>query len=243
MDKAVRNRHIYSIIMKSTIIIGFFVGVLYMALADKQYNSVLMSFTIQANLLATMCVAILLVLDSITLAKKQEQDVPNWILLVKFVATVAVTLSILIYVGVLYPYSFHTGEPINIVSVSNFFVHIFLPLLLIEDFIVFDYCIRYNKYTALYGLIMPAYFICLFAIMSKGGAPWFFLDYAKLSWFGIGMGKFGIIYSCLIIAGLTVGIGYLLLYFMKIRAKSKSKEKLKKIYRGIKKKEEAQENK
>lgn len=228
---------ILSIIMKSFIVAGGIVGLastFFMSSLPVPGNE-LLYYTVQSNIWIWTVMVAFLVLDVVALCSGKEWVIPNWLRLVKYVFTVAITLTCFVYNFVLFPVSLMGNDPSNPLMLSSFFTHIFVPVLSIADYIRFDYKLKVKKWTILLGITTPLYYF-MFAIAGsflgasfKNGSkfPYFFLDFEKYSWFGF-KGMPGVFYWIWIVLGVVLLISWLLL---KIANKRKNGEKLKEFKR------------
>lgn len=238
MTKERRKELILSIVLKSVIVAGGIVGLVstfFMTKLSVPSNE-LLYYTVQSNIWIWVVMVAFLVFDCMALVKGRDNLIPQWLRLVKYVCTVAITLTCFVYNFVLFPASFATEEPSNPLLLSSFFTHIFVPILAIADFVRFDYKLKTKKWTMLYGLITPLYYF-IFAIVGsflgasfKNGSkfPYFFLDYETLSWFGFKTGMPGVFYWIIIVLGIVLIISWLLLIVQKRR---KNREKIKEFTR------------
>lgn len=224
---------ITSIILKSFIVLGGLVGLIASFLMTEiGAKNEALYYTVQSNIWIWCVMVAFLVLDIIALVKKKEDLIPQWLRIVKFVCTVAITLTGFVYNFVLFPVSLMGAEPTNPLALDSFLVHIFVPVLAIADFIKFDYRLKVGKHTPFYGLITPVYYLPFALIAAELGAcfkngerfPYFFLNHEKLSWFGF-KGMPGVFYWLIIVLGIVLGISYILLICRKKREKT---EKIKK---------------
>ncbi|MBO5394357.1 MAG: hypothetical protein J6A28_00435 [Clostridia bacterium] len=226
LTKERRKELIMSIVLKSVIVAGGFVGVLLSFLMTEiGANNEALYYTVQSNIWIWCVMVVFLALDCVAMRKGQEV-VPQWLRTVKFVCTVAITLTGFVYNFVLFPASLGSANPTNPLAADSFFVHIFVPVLSIADFIRFDYRLKVNRRTAFYGLITPLYYLPFSLIAAELGAnfkgsrfPYFFLNHEKLSWFGFN-GMPGVFYWLFIVLGIVLGIAYILLACQKKRQKS-----------------------
>jgi len=228
MDDKKKKEIKISIILKSLIILGGIAGLIASFLMTEigAQNEVLY-YTIQSNIWILAIMIVFLVLNIVSL-KSEKENVPNWLMIIKFVFTVAITLTCFVYNFVLFPASLASPTPTNPLELDSFLMHIFVPVLAIADFIKFDYKLVINKCTALYGLITPLYYLPFSFTVAQLGAtfkggerfPYFFLNYDKLSWFGFN-GMPGVFYWLIIVLGIVLGISYLLLFIIKKRKNAK----------------------
>lgn len=228
MSQERRKELIVSIVLKSVIVAAGITGLLASFLMTEiGAKNEALYYTVQSNIWIWAVMAVCLVLDCVALAKGKEDLMPQWLRMIKFVFTVAITLTGFVYNFVLFPASLMSPEPTNPLALDSILVHIVVPVLSIADFIKFDYRLKVDKKTALFGLITPLYYLPFALIAAELGAvykqgerfPYFFLNHEKLSWFGF-KGMPGVFYWLIIVLGIVLGISYLLLNCHKRRQKS-----------------------
>lgn len=127
---------------------------------------------------------------------------------VKFMATISITLTFLVYLVLLAP----TNQDGFIVAylqngAGSLCVHLVSPLLAIFDFIIFDYHYESSRAHLLFSMIPPLAYVGLIVVLAEQGmrwndtmsAPYNFLNYgAPTGWFGFDIGQMG---------STTLGIG------------------------------------
>lgn len=213
-----------SIIVKIILIIGVVIGVYASLIQEGYFNpSHFLYYTIQSNIE----IGIISLITIICLLRNSG-EVPNIVYVLKFIFTVAITLTGLVFNFILYPQSLSQDYAINPLTTANFFTHIFVPLLSLVDFFVFDYKLKITKKTFILGLITPLIYLGFVMICTKLGitfggnrfVPYFFLDYRVNSWFQIGNGKIGVFYWIIIQAIIVCLISFVLTFFMKKRKKN-----------------------
>ena len=129
LTKERRKELIMSIVLKSVIVAGGFVGGLFsFFMTEIGANNEALYYTVQSNIWIWCVMVVFLVLDCVALRKGQEV-VPQWLWTVKFVCTVAITLTGFVYNFVLFPASLGSANPTNPLAADSFFVHIFVPIL------------------------------------------------------------------------------------------------------------------
>lgn len=159
-------------------------------------------FTIQSNIVAAIVSLIGVIFDLQKLKGKTIKP-SVWFDYLKFIATIGVTLTFIIFWGLLaarmplfYLYSF-----------SNLTLHTFGPLLVVIEYIFFTSTFKPNKKTLTVAWLFPLFYFIFAMILSLFNVdfgydmkvPYFFLDYHKLGWFKIANGNIGVIYWVLII--------------------------------------------
>ena len=236
MDKDRKKELITSIVLKSLIIVGGIGGLIAsFIMTEIGAKNEILYYTIQSNIWILAIMIVFLIFDSTIYAKGKDGLIPQWLWILKYIFTVAITLTGFVYNFVLFPASLASTEPTNPLEIDSFLMHIYVPVLAIADFIKFDYRLKANKWTAFYGLITPVYYLPFAIIAAQLGAvykngerfPYFFLNYERFSWFGFN-GMPGVFYWLIIVLGIVLGISYLLLICRKKREK---REKIKKFTR------------
>lgn len=170
---------------------------------------ILMYFTNQSNLLMSLVTA------ACIMGLLMGRALPRWMWTLKYVATVAVTLT---YVGfhlLLMPMLWRSGHGDYYWSLSNMGVHVLAPLLAVLDWALFTPPSRARRVRTAQGLLMPLYYFGFYLVCSALGArfgagdraPYFFLDYHKLGWLRIGKGGMGVAYYIALIALLVLLLG------------------------------------
>lgn len=226
-----KKKFIWSVVIKSLLLILGIVG-LITTLMGASFMGKLQSFlyfTIQSNITIMIMIAIFLISDILQYTKGKGFTNTNGWRIAKFVFTVAITVTFLVFFLVLAP----TGISLKyLFSLNNLCVHAFVPILAIIDFIIFDYEIKLERIKPIWGIAMPLYYaffslICSFAGVAFGvdadGAdiivPYFFLNYKKYGWFSIDDGL-GVAYWIVIMTIFMSGLSFLLAYFIKLRKNS-----------------------
>ena len=215
-----RKENLISSISKLLLIVGVVIGVWASLLQEGFFNPKhFLYYTIQSNIeIAIICLVSLLFIFS-------KKEIPSIVYTLKFIFTVAITLTGLVFNFILYPASIFSTHPLNPLSTANFFTHIFVPILSLVDFFAFDYKLKITKKTFLLGLITPLIYFIFVMFCTKVGirfngnlfVPYFFLDYKANSWFQLGDGKIGVFYWVIIQVLIVLLISSVLLFFMKKR--------------------------
>ena len=216
-----KKENLISSISKLLLVVGVIIGVWASLLQEGFFNPKhFLYYTIQSNIeiaiISLICVLFLL---------RKNAQIPQVVYALKFIFTVAITLTGLVFNFILYPASIFSTHPLNPLSTANFFTHIFVPILSLVDFFAFDYKLKITKKTFLLGLITPLIYFIFVMFCTKVGirfngnlfVPYFFLDYKANSWFQIGNGKIGVFYWVIIQAIIVLIISFILTFFMKKR--------------------------
>lgn len=180
----------------------------------------LLFFTVQSNITIALICFVFFVIELVALIRKKELEIPQWLYAVKFVFTVAITLTFLVYWCMLMPGMVAQGMAKYLGSASNLCCHTFVPIFAMVDWFIFDGKYRNKKYSFLLGTIMPLYYLVFAMICSTqnvnfgGGAkvPYFFLDYFTLGWFKIGKGGLGVFWWIWVVVAIVIGLSLLLMF-------------------------------
>jgi len=178
----------------------------------------LLYFTVQSNIAIVLITIVFLVFDFVKL-KNPQFVIPNWLLILKYIFTIGITLTFFVFLFILTPAIIYTNNVSLLFSINSICEHNIVPALAILDWFLFDHYSKINLSTILYGLIFPIVYM-FFAFFASGlgadfgeGAkfPYFFMDYVTQSWFNLGNGQIGVIYWIifLIIIVLIIGWGLL----------------------------------
>ena len=218
------NKNIASILVKLALIIGVIIGVWASLFQDGFYDpSHFLYYTIQSNLeigiISLVCLFFLF---------RKKGQIPQSVYLLKFIFTVAISLTGFVFNFILYPESVIYNYYLNPFSTSNFFTHIFVPVLSIVDFFIFDYKMKITKKTFFLGLITPLLYFAFVMICTvtgirfykEGFVPYFFLDYKQYGWFTLGTDIFGVFYWIILQIILVLFISFFLIFFLKKRKKN-----------------------
>ena len=221
-----------SVIFKSLIILLCITGIIATALGDNfMSEKIILYFTNQSNICIAFISLIFLVLQIIKV-KKPDLKIPNFLYIIKYICTVAITLTFLVFSVILIPYVIIKGQANYLIQLENICLHNLVPILAILDFCLFDHDFKTSKPTFVFGIILPLFYLVLSLILSLFKvdfgdgqvAPYYFLDYQANGWFSLGNGKFGVFYWIIIITLLVLGIGLLLLWLQKLAKNHKIKK-------------------
>ena len=154
-------------------------------------KSTLLYYTIQSNILIAIICAIVSGYD---LAKK---SVPNFVYLVKYIFTIAITITGVVFNLILVPQLVeHYGSFSRAYGLSSTLVHVVTPVLGLISYLLFDKNVLKKKFD-FYGIIVPLSYFSLIIGLSTiknlylfdtlDGAPtkfpYFFLNYIENGWF------------------------------------------------------------
>ena len=219
-----KKENLISAISKLLLVVGVIIGVWASLLQEGFFNPKhFLYYTIQSNIeIGIICLVSLLFIFS-------KKEIPSIVYTLKFIFTVAITLTGLVFNFILYPQALAYNFDLEPFAIYNFFTHIFVPILSLVNFFAFDYKLKITKKTFLLGLITPLIYFIFVMFCTKVGirfngnlfVPYFFLDYKANSWFQLGDGKIGVFYWVIIQILIVLLISSVLLFFLKKRKKNK----------------------
>ncbi len=233
MELASKKQNIISIVMKAVAVIISLYGMRLTGFMFFTY------FTNLSNIFIDIVLGVFCIQEIIALCKKKNVQHSNAAYRVKFLATISITLTFLVYMlilapntpgGVLHAY-FANGA-------TSFCVHFATPIIAIIDFLLFDYPFESTKKDALYGIIPPLCYVIYILILSATGyrwgtkknmyAPYNFLNFgAETGWFGFDLSQMGsesfgvgVIYMVVVLILIFIGLGHLFLMLKDKRKRS-----------------------
>ena len=219
---------VLKIALKASLAIVGILGIIFTAQSSAFMGggSVFFFFTVQSNIFIIVMSLLFLVNDVMLLVNKKS-FVNQTLLLIKYVATVAITITFIVFFTLLAPLM---GVD-YLLSFNNFSLHAIVPILAIVDFILFDTDINLTYKNSLLATIAPisyVVFVYIGAIFKlRYGEnlyyPYFFLDFEKNGFFF--EKGFGIIPWIIILLAGICGLGFLYCLIIKLRQKSLSNEK------------------
>ena len=218
---------VLKIALKASLAIVGILGIIFTAQSSAFMGggSVFFFFTVQSNIFIIVMSLLFLVNDVMLLVNKKS-FVNQTLLLIKYVATVAITITFIVFFTLLAPLM---GVD-YLLSFNNFSLHAIVPILAIIDFILFDTDINLTYKNSLLATIAPisyVVFVYIGAIFKlRYGEnlyyPYFFLDFEKNGFFF--EKGFGIIPWIIILLAGICGLGFLYCLIIKLRQKSLSNE-------------------
>lgn len=219
---------VLKIALKASLAIVGILGIIFTAQSSAFMGggSVFFFFTVQSNIFIIVMSLLFLVNDVMLLVNKKS-FVNQTLLLIKYVATVAITITFIVFFTLLAPLM---GVD-YLLSFNNFSLHAIVPILAIVDFILFDTDINLTYKNSLLATIAPisyVVFVYIGAIFKLQYGknlyyPYFFLDFEKNGFFF--EKGFGIIPWIIILLAGICGLGFLYCLIIKLRQKSLSNEK------------------
>ena len=188
--------------------------------------SVFFFFTVQSNIFIVGMALIFLIDEAVQLFTKKS-FINQTLLFIKYVATVAITVTFLVFFTMLAPLM---GVD-YLLSFNNFSLHAIVPILAIVDFILFDTDIKITYTNSLLATISPiayvlfVYFGAFFKLQYGENLyyPYFFLDF-ETNGFLFEKG-FGVILWIIILLMGICGLGFLYCLIVKARQKALLKKK------------------
>jgi len=209
------NQKRISIGLKLVVIISAIVGTILSALASSEVfmggTTVFMYFTIQSNLLIALVCLLGLVLLLIN-----GRSGNAWYL-IKFVSTISITLTGLVFCFVLAP-----TMGTQAWGLANVLTHVVVPLSAIFDFFIVGLYSNYKKLDVLYVIIPPILYLIYagigYALNWQFGPnmnyPYFFLNWgSKVGAFGFSneLPFIGVFWWIILLLLLLIGLGFLYL--------------------------------
>ena len=173
-------------------------------------------FTGLSNIWIAVCVILILLLP----LGKRFADSPktkDFLYILKYVFTVSITLTGIIFCAVLAPGAKNGGY--NAWTLSSIITHIIVPILSVIDFFLDGYRIRLKKIHIIYTTIPPLLYLIFASLLGAFGFdfgrgdtfPYFFLNYnSPAGFFGFSNEMpymIGSFYWILFVLGVILGIG------------------------------------
>ena len=218
---------ITKILIKAALIIIGVLGIVLTALSTAFMGgaSVFFFFTVQSNIFI-MLMALIFLIDEVVVLITNRSFINQTLLHIKYVATVAITVTFLVFFTMLAPLM---GMD-YLLSFKNFSLHAIVPILAIVDFFLFDKDIKLTYKSSLLATISPicyVIFVYIGAIFKLEYSenlhyPYFFLN-IDTNGFLFEKGTMGIIPWIIILLGAIIGLGCLFCLFMKLRQKGLKK--------------------
>lgn len=169
-----------SLALKTVVVLSAVIGT-YLSYAAGRGSfmggrQVFMYFTIQSNLLmAILCLAGAIIM-------LRNRAVPTWWLVLKFVGTVSITLTGVVFAFVLAPTMGRFAW-----NVQNTLTHVVVPIASVLDFFVIGVCVRIPKRSIVYVTIPPAAYAAYAGIAYAAG--WEFARGARYPYFFLNWGS------------------------------------------------------
>ena len=218
---------ITKILIKAALIIIGVLGIVLTALSTAFMGgaSVFFFFTVQSNIFI-MLMALIFLINEVVVLLKKKSFINQTLLHIKYVATVAITITFLVFFTMLAPLM---GVD-YLLSFNNFSLHAIVPILAIVDFFLFDKDIKLTYKSSLLATISPISYVVFVYIgrifnlkyTENLYYPYFFLN-IDTNGFLFEKGTMGIIPWIIILLGAIIGLGCLYCLFMRLRQKAISK--------------------
>lgn len=214
---------IISIVLKSISLVASLYGLIFTIDNIMSFTF----FTTLSNVALDIILIIFIVLD-IILLKTGKDYKNNKLYILKFLMTLSITLTFLVYMLILGP----TSEDGLIGAyfrnhAGSFGVHFVGPLFAIADFLLFDKEFKSKKIYAIYAVIPPLCYVGFVYLLALTGVRWYqtmtapynFLNYnAPTGWFGWDLSRMstetlgiGVAYMIILLLLIFIGIGLLYL--------------------------------
>ncbi len=216
---------ISKIAIKAVLVIVGVLGIVLTAQSTEFMGggSVFFFFTVQSNIFIMLMALIFLINEVVVLISKKS-FINQVLLHIKYVATVAITVTFLVFFTMLAPLM---GMD-YLLSFKNFSLHAIVPILAIIDFFLFDADIKLTYKSSLLATISPICYVVFVYVgaifkIQYGKAlyyPYFFLN-IDTNGFLFEKGTMGIIPWIIILLGFIIGLGCLYCLLIKLRQKVK----------------------
>lgn len=218
-------------------LISFVASVYGLCLTIKEFSS-FTYYTTLSNVAMDITLAIAIYFDWILLTKDKNYKT-NGFYIFKYMMTVMISLTLLIYMCILAPTSKagFFGSYFNNYA-GSFGVHFVGPLFAIIDFLLYDYNYKSQKKHCIFAVIPPLCYVAFVVILSQTGyrwgqmyAPYNFLNYgAPTGWFGWDLSQLsstslgiGVAYLIVVLLIFFILLGLLYLGIKNIRSKKFAK--------------------
>lgn len=178
-------KKVLSIVLKIIIVISSIMGIILSSiLKENDYMggiTALSYFTIQSNMWICLVCLFYLIIELIGFINKKDYY-RRWMYIVKYIFTVSITLTGIVFCFVLAPFM-----PSDAWTTNNVLTHIVVPLASIIDLFIDKASFKYKHSHALFSLLPPAYYL-VFAIIcyvkdvkfAYGlNYPYFFLNFGS----------------------------------------------------------------
>jgi|GEM_PF-1153489 len=207
-----KARTICSIINKVCIIVAAYIGIWELRpLAMKPF----LYFTNQSNLWMLLIMMVFLYYE----IRGKRFTIPYVLLVLKYMCTVAITVTGLVFCFVLMPQRIRSGDTAFIFHYANILVHILVPILSLVDWCFFDPLFLMPKNLPFTGLLLPFSYLLFVAVcvlkhirFTGRIVPYFFLDYQVL-------GPWRVLVSVVLLGCGIFFLGCFLIFFKQPRVK------------------------
>jgi len=117
-------------------------------------------FTVDSNILVALC-CIILVVCGIKKLNNPTYEIPSWVIMGKFIGTIAVTITFLVSLFYLTPF---LGVGVMYTKI-NFFLHLVAPVLAIVSCLFFDMGEKFSVKQSFLGVIPMAIYSVVYLVM------------------------------------------------------------------------------
>lgn len=176
-------------------------------------------YTLQSNLWVFILELVLLLLTIIE-DVKQISIIKEKMVVLKFVMTVAILVTFIVYWSMLAPYVAQK----NVLALSNVILHAISPILMLVDFLVFDREYTFKKNNVYLTIIPPLYYLIFAMVRAKisdtvftqgSRYPYWFIDIDTFGWLGNINGPGVIYWAILVLIGVeALGFGLYKIYII-----------------------------
>ena len=218
------KKRMFSLIIKLIAIIASIYGIVRTYFGWMSFTY----FTVLSNIFITIMLAIFVVEDIISIKNNKKYSFPNILYLVKFLATISITLTFVVFLTLLAPTN-PGGFIASYISngAGSLCVHFITPVLAIIDFIINDIDYNSKNIHSIYAIIPPLFYTVFVVIASSLGlrwgnmyAPYNFLNYGvPTGWFGFGTSivgwetlGIGVAYNIIILSIIFIIIGRIFIF-------------------------------
>ena len=226
--KSLNKGVVFSLIFKLIVVVSAVIGIILSSTAKNNAfmvgSTAFMYFTIQSNILIAL---VCLVGFCLMLLNK---NVSNILYLIKFVSTISITLTGLVFSFILAPTIGSSAW-----GVANILTHVVVPVFAVIDFFVIGSKTNYKKSDVIYVIIPPILYVIYAGIgyaldwkfTNTQNYPYFFLNWgSKPGAFGFSkdLPYIGVVWWIILLLGLLVGLGFLYLKIVDVIKRRKSKK-------------------
>ena len=215
---------VVKILIKAALVVVGILGIVFTALSSTFMGgaSVFFFFTVQSNIFI-IAMALIFLVNEVAVLLKKKSFINQTLLHIKYVATVAITITFLVFFTMLAPLM---GID-YLLSFNNFSLHAIVPILAIVDFFLFDTDIKITYKSSLLATISPISYVVFVYIgrifnlkyTENLYYPYFFLNIDS-NGFLFEKGTMGVIPWIIILLGAIIGLGCLYCLFMRFNQKS-----------------------
>ena len=185
------NRRIISCMYKFIVVVFLTIGVTINVVNTVSVKALLSYFTMQSNIICLVAFIIFIILE---LIKKDYKNSDGYYI-IKGAITIAILVTGIVYNIGLSPMNFKMDFRTT-TEISTLLVHVFSPILVFLDYLLFDKKGKFKLYYPAFWLVIPLnYIIYVYLYSSKGGEffgvggsrqfAYFFLDYNKIGYIGV----------------------------------------------------------